>query len=276
MRHQTFNSIGDHIYNGIVYENSEFLYPNFHNSFELYYIMKGNLTAQVNASTTELYEGDLFLIAPNMAHSLFKHGDNKFFVGVFTADFIPAFSKTELRAPFIKFNLSGITLAYLQEKLFYTGTPELFELKSCLYAICSHLTNINEKSNENIPLLNTEFILKVNNYISENIKYNFSRGEIANALNYEEHYFSYLFNMNFQMNLRTYVNILRISNACNLLKHTDMSITSIVSECGFSGIRSFNSVFQKQIGTTPSQYRSTLTKITEHDVLNIKYKELKK
>lgn len=269
MRHQVFNSIGDHIYNGIVYENSEFPFPNFHNSFELYYIMEGHLTAQVNASTTELETGDLFLIAPNMAHSLFKHGENKFFVGVFTADFIPTFAKTELHAPFVKFNISGITLSYLKEKLFYTGTPELFELKSCLYAICSHLVDQNENNNTNSTPINTEFILNVNKYISQNIKYNFSRADIAKALNYEEHYFSYLFNVNFQINLRTYVNILRLSNACNLLKHTDMSITSIVGECGFSGIRGFNSAFQKHLGITPSQYRNTLAKITERDVLNL-------
>ena len=116
MRHQTFNSIGSYIYNGIIYENFEFRHPNFHNSFELYYIIEGDLTAQVNASNIELSAGDLLLILPNMPHSLHKHGENRFFVGVFTADFIPSYAKSALHAPFTKFNLPDITLSYLREK----------------------------------------------------------------------------------------------------------------------------------------------------------------
>lgn len=268
MRHQIFNSMGDYIYNGIVYENFEFPFPNFHNSFELYYIMEGHLTAMVNASTTELETGDLFLIAPNMPHSLHKHGNNKYFTGVFSADFIPTFVKTDLHAPFIKFQITDSTLPYLREHMFYTGTPNFFELKSCLYAVCEHVKKGYENDTQNTPPIDCDFVLKVNDYVSKNWEYNFTRQEIAEALNYEEHYFSYLFNLNFQVNVRTYLNIIRLSNACQLLKNTDMSITSIVKKCGFGGIRSFNLAFQKYYGQTPTQYRHTASKITEPDIYN--------
>ena len=108
----------------------------------------------------------------------------------------------------------------------------------------------------------------MNDYVSKNWEYNFTRQEIAEALNYEEHYFSYLFNLNFQVNVRTYLNIIRLSHACQLLKNTDMSITSIVKKCGFGGIRSFNLAFQKYYGQTPSHYRHTASKITEPDIYN--------
>lgn len=267
MLHQVFNSIGSHIYNGIVYENFEFWAPNFHNSFEFYYIMEGNMTANVNASVIELNEGDCFLIAPNMPHSLHKHGNNKFFVGVFSADFIPSFANNEMHTPFIRFQISGVTLAYLKEKMFHTITPDMFELKSCLYAICDCVAK-HEDNDSNAPPINTDFVIKTNDYIAKNLCYSFTRREIADFLNYEEHYFSNLFTLNFRVNFKTYVNTLRLAKACNLLKESDMTITDIAYKCGFNGIRNFNTLFKNYMGKTPSQYRNDIDKIHVPDVLD--------
>lgn len=265
MLHQVFNSIGSHIYNGIVYENFEFWAPNFHNSFEFYYIIEGNLTAKVNASATELNTGDCFLIAPNMPHSLHKNGKNKFFVGVFSADFVPAFAKNEMRTPFIKFQIEGITLSYLKEIMFHTVTPDMFQLKSCLYAICDCVSK-HEENNSGASVINTDFVIKTNQYISKNLSFNFTRREIADHLNYEEHYFSNLFTLNFRVNFKTYVNTLRLASACNLLKESDMTITDIAYKCGFNGIRNFNTLFKNHIGKTPSQYRNDIDKIYIPDI----------
>lgn len=265
MLHQVFNSIGSHIYNGIVYENFEFWAPNFHNSFEFYYIMEGNLSAKVNASVTELNTGDCFLIAPNMPHSLHKNGNNKFFVGVFSADFVPAFAKNEMRVPFIKFRIDGITLSYLKEIMFHTVTPDMFQLKSCLYAICNYVAN-HEENSISSPVINDDFVIKTNDYISKNLSFNFTRREIADYLNYEEHYFSNLFTLNFRVNFKTYVNTLRLASACNLLKETDMTITDIAYKCGFNGIRNFNTLFKNHMGKTPTQYRSENENIYIPDV----------
>ena len=265
MLHQVFNSIGNHIYNGIIYENFEFWAPNFHNSFEFYYIMEGNLTANVNASNVELLKGDCLLIAPNMPHSLHKHGDNKFFVGVFSADFVPTFANNKMHTPFIKFRIEGITLEFLKEKMFRTSTPDMFELKSCLYAICDCASK-HDDNDVNSPAINADFVIKTNEYISHNLNQNFTRREIADHLNYEEHYFSNLFTLNFRVNFKTYVNTLRLSSACSLLKETDMTITDIAYKCGFNGIRNFNTLFKTHIGKTPSQYRSVIDKIYVPDV----------
>lgn len=258
--HQVFNSIGSYIYNGIIYNNYEFWAPNFHNSFEFYYIMEGELTAKVNATAIELGRDDCLLIAPNMPHSLHKHGDNKFFVGVFSADFVPSFAKNKMHVPFIKFRIEDVTLSYLKHKMLRPEAPDLFELKSCLYAICDCVSK-HKENDLNSPPINADFVIKTNQYISNNLGNSFTRREIADYLNYEEHYFSNLFTLNFRVNFKTYVNTLRLASACSLLKESDLTITDIAYKCGFNGIRNFNALFKKHMEKTPSQYRNDIEKI---------------
>ena len=53
-----------------------------------------------------------------------------------------------------------------------------------------------------------------------------------------------------------YINSLRVSNACKHLLKTDLSITEISEIVGFNTLRTFNRAFVKQMGITPSDYRT--------------------
>jgi hypothetical protein len=54
-----------------------------------------------------------------------------------------------------------------------------------------------------------------------------------------------------------YVNSLRISEACRLLRATDHSVTEIASMAGFGTLRTFNRAFIKRMGVSPSNYRKS-------------------
>lgn len=58
------------------------------------------------------------------------------------------------------------------------------------------------------------------------------------------------------MGFNDYVNSLRVSNACKYLRKTDKSITEISNIVGFNTLRTFNRAFRKQLGITPSEYRT--------------------
>ena len=263
MYHQEYNSIGSHLYNGIVYTDFDYPAYNFHDSYELLYIMDGELFVTVSATEIQLTKGDLMLIAPNTLHNWRKTGHNKFFCAVFSGDFLSEFSKKDIDRTFLKFNITEDVEKFLHKNLFYTGTPEFYMLKGCLYTICSQcalFTTKNERSNKS----DTNFVLEVNNYIIQNIDTNFTQKEIAEALNYEYHYFSTLFNKYFRVGLKKYTNNFRFKTACRLLTTTDDKIAQIANDCGFSSIRSFNRVFKELSGLTPNEYRNskTLTKVS--------------
>ena len=58
-----------------------------------------------------------------------------------------------------------------------------------------------------------------------------------------------------RMGFNDYINSLRVSNACKLLRKTDLSITEISERVGFNTLRTFNRAFSKQMGMTPREYR---------------------
>jgi len=227
--------------------------------------MEGSIISTINSNTLTLKKGDCMLISPNMVHNLMDNGDVYFFIGVFSADFVHSFAKKENYSQFYKFVPEKEVMDYLLKYMIYTGTPDLYMLKSCLYSICDQVSKHSET--HLTTDVNQNFIMAVNTYISEHLTDSFSRKDIASALNYEEHYFSTLFHKNFFMGFNNYVNLFRIEHACDLLIHTKMNIADIAFECGYSNIRSFNRVFKALCEKTPNQYRKSKTSITE---LNIK------
>lgn len=272
MIHQTFNSIGTHIYNAIIYTN--FSPPfNFHNSFELVYVMEGSCIITVNNTETTVKKDEFILISPNMVHKFDRNESNKYLIIVFSGDFVSEFYKNNPLSPFYKFTVDEVTGAFLKKNILFQGTPDLYKIKSCLYAICD--IAISEDTNEDLrdtPQHSiNHFVLSVNEYISENLNVNLTRKAIATALNYEEHYFSKLFNRCLNMGLKQYINIYRFSHAQKLLTSTNLSISQIAYDCGFSSIQSFYRIFKELSGKAPNQYRKTELLITQPDTANEKF-----
>ena len=79
---------------------------------------------------------------------------------------------------------------------------------------------------------------------------------LEKELHISKYYISHTLSSKLHMGFNDYVNSLRISNACRLLKKSDRSITEISDLVGFNTLRTFNCAFFKQMGMTPSEYRS--------------------
>ena len=57
------------------------------------------------------------------------------------------------------------------------------------------------------------------------------------------------------MGVNDYINQLRIEKASSLLIHSDLSISEISFEVGFTYQRYFSTIFKQIKGVTPSQYK---------------------
>jgi YesN/AraC family two-component response regulator len=64
-----------------------------------------------------------------------------------------------------------------------------------------------------------------------------------------------LFKKNLGKTFSEYVTELRINKACELLKHTEMSVEEVALRVGIMDYYYFNKVFKKQCGITPAKYR---------------------
>lgn len=52
-----------------------------------------------------------------------------------------------------------------------------------------------------------------------------------------------------------FINKLRIHEACELLKNTNLSVTQIAFDCGFGSSSFFSTQFRQALGKSPSDYR---------------------
>ena len=64
-------------------------------------------------------------------------------------------------------------------------------------------------------------------YISDNIDNDISMQGLADALGYEYHYLSALFNQCFSMNFKKFLNIYKVEKACSLLEDGEGNIMSV-------------------------------------------------
>ncbi len=82
--------------------------------------------------------------------------------------------------------------------------------------------------------------------------------ELSERLNSNKHFVSQVINQNFKMNFFEYVNLKRIEEAKQLLRTTpreELNIIEVAYSVGFNNKGTFNSVFKKITGVTPSEFR---------------------
>ena len=93
-------------------------------------------------------------------------------------------------------------------------------------------------------------------YMQENINKNLSLANIAKEVKLSVSYFSHLFEEKIGMSPMKYLNYLRMREACHFLDFTDLKISQISPLVGFDDALYFYRQFSKQMGMSPSQYKS--------------------
>ena len=91
--------------------------------------------------------------------------------------------------------------------------------------------------------------------ISERCAEPLSRAEVCERLRMPESRFSRFFRRATGDTFTDFVNRMRISRACQLLKDTDRYVTTICHEVGFNNVANFNRRFLEIKGMTPTDFR---------------------
>ena len=83
---------------------------------------------------------------------------------------------------------------------------------------------------------------------------------LAEAFNYNQSYISRLFKQIRGETLSQYIKNARLDHAKTLLTSTGLPVQTIASKVGFDTVQYFSMVFRKEVGTTPTLYRSLAQK----------------
>lgn len=250
-------------------------YPaRFHKHFETLLVKSDSAVVHIDGKTYTLYPGDVYVVFPNVLHSV--EGSNATACGV-VVDFeiYQAFHDVLVHnvpdPPILRkgeFPDAVYTILERMEELECKKDPPFKQniLAGYASALLGELMgSLNlVKRNMDDGLLQRLILYFLHNYTHD-----VTLEDVARELNYSKYYISRIVSNTFGCNFRTLINTYRISMAQNLLVATGKSVSEIALECGFKNQSSFNRIFLKHCNVTPGEYRKKMGPAPEKPVLHI-------
>ena len=100
-----------------------------------------------------------------------------------------------------------------------------------------------------------ELVQKAIDHMRNNYKSHISLDDIVSGMFLSKNYFRQIFKKTTGTSISSYIQELRITEACRLLETTTESLAEIAVKCGFNDIKFFYQTFKKAVGMTPAEYR---------------------
>jgi two-component system response regulator YesN len=127
------------------------------------------------------------------------------------------------------------------------------ELESCLM---SFFLQLHEQTEQLKQQVGTDKIIDfATQYVVDNYSKAFNLEDVAGELKITSGYLSTYFKEKTGTNFVDYVNQIRIEKACEMLRGTELKAREIAELAGYQNINSFNRMFKKYTGMTPTEYR---------------------
>lgn len=235
-----------------------------HYHVEVVYMRKGYAKVYIDSDAYEISTGDLLFVFPNRVHR-FEDANmkNKYDLFIINPDLVPDLSQKIATGnpenPVIRDIQSNTRIISLIDILAtaasFPATCKETLMKGYLLSFFAEMLELmplkSAKSDEN------QAMRAVVQYCSQNFTKELSLAILEEELHLSKYYISHLFGAKLGIRFNDYVNSLRISEACRLLRTTDMNITEISNSSGFETLRTFNRAFIKQMGISPSDYKKS-------------------
>ena len=260
-----------HIY-GLMYS---FYTPfHWHDEIEIIYVKQGRLHVTINNIEYKGVGGDVFLVNPREIHTMYTDDlSTEHYTILFPLDLINFKAEDDVEEKYFKPLKEGkmMFVNHLTKHVLYKKVLECvlnvveaneekkdmyqFETKIMLLQIVYLLI-------KNTPITHLDEIGKnltlqreILSYIDRKYMNKISLKEISDNFHMSEKYFSRYFKNCFKITFVEYVNSVRLEKAASLLSTTDLSVTEIALQCGYTNISYFIRSFKKFFGTSPHVFR---------------------
>ncbi|HKK45039.1 MAG TPA: AraC family transcriptional regulator [Balneolaceae bacterium] len=272
----------------VQYDDLDHFYNQLHHhpELQLIYIIEGAGDLFVGNSITPFEAGNLFLIGSNQSHifksdpEYFQEDTNKnarsisiFFNMESLGDGF--FDITETIAIRNLINRAARSIEFhsetaqkfgdrMEQLINITGFDRFLEILSLLndLAKSNNYDYLTAMSNSSPPSdKESERINNVINYILNHYKEDIPLQTIAEVANYSKAAFCRFFKKRTRKTFSEFLNEVRISQACKLLRNSDLNISQICYESGYNNVSNFNRQFKKLTGTTPKSYSKKYKKL---------------
>lgn len=248
-----------------------------HDAWELYYVVHGHGNRMAGDTLQPFTAGDVALIPPSMLHrweyaadKVDKNGCVRYLMVAFKHSFVKRCMEVfpELRnrlsglmfpTDALKFGMeSSRTIRLLLSEM--NGMDELGRL-SVMLRLLPVIFISSDYTFAGKPMRierNVRRIQQICAYVMKHYVHSISLDDIAAEVGMNRSAFCSYFKKCKGMTFSQFVVQYRLNTACELLKHSQKSVSEICYLVGFNDLPHFIRVFRKNIGTSPSQYRKQL------------------
>lgn len=273
-----YESKNNHIcFDQLVYQIGSYHY-NWHNETEIIWLLKGSIEVLVDSQVCSLAEDDILIINPNSGHATFAQENNSIAMrmhinSAFFTDYGFDFrnGRFHLNTALNKIHPSYEDMRQTLARLYLQGAKDpsnRLVIESQFMNLMNEITQffIEEPGIAKSVTVgkNKKIIEEIGIYIEKNFHLDLNLDTLAKKYNYSSSYLSRLFKEEIGINFYEYLMRCRLQDAIRHLTDTDEKVSQIAFQTGFSDIKSFNLMFKKHFGKTPSEYRNGLTDDLTH------------
>ncbi len=240
------------------YHSDWYVPPHIHEFSEFVFTKKGVFHMSLDGKEYTVPENHLIFVSSNQLHECRCKAPSQIQCVVFSNDFIPIFHSIikgkEFENPVFDF-FDNKTLI---EALGDTDNNKTLKICGLLNVILDFMLEkgclISKRKNNQ----KYDCFQLIIDYISNNFKDDIQLSDVAKRLGYHEKYLSSAMHSLTGMNFRTFLALYRIDYAKSLLLNSadnHYSISEIATKSGFSSLNTFNRMFLKLTGVTPSKFK---------------------
>lgn len=243
-----------------------------HKFYELFHVLRGNITILTEVGEIKMTEKDTAIVSPGVTHTtIIEAGSLRFSVAfsmtknknVTNSNYFEVFQSI-LDDKIVRLDSFAGAHAFKRfARYFQSDYPEKDELlTACLHEIMVLFKSAQYEENTSSSLL-----LDTNNlrtYVIDDFFTNkFHHGSLVTlaeqlhlSTQQTQRIIKKMYGQSFSERLTTS----KMNYAKTLLSDTNLSVTQIASECGYSGTNGFFVAFKKFFGITPNELRKEYTK----------------
>jgi AraC-like DNA-binding protein len=251
-----------------------------HTFFELIYIVAGTGKQSINEIELDYRPGNLFLVAPNDTHIFKIETATQFFFIRFNNVFVKSSKKEDdliQRLELILQNARHEPGSILKNEVDKTSVVHLMEIlinehlhhdlyhKELIAQLVNTLLiviarNISQTFPEKIDESSEQKIVDILQYIQANIYYpeKLRAEQISNHFAIAENYLGSYFKKHANESLQQYILNYKLKLIENRLLHSNMRITEIADEFGFTDKSHLNRIFKKYRGMNPTSFKKSV------------------
>jgi len=254
----------------------------FHPEFEIVFVSHGQGRRFVGQKVSRFEDGDLVLLGPNIPHNAFNFGfestEYEEYVIQFKGDHIekmadgfPEFCRINglLSRARTGIAINGEAKHRIGKLIRTMFTLNPFQRLMQLFFVLremSLVSDVEDLEAGQFLSINTTHIKRIEQVyqiIQKEYQHDLSTRQVAGKLAMTESSFCRFFKNATGKSFKQALTEVRIQKACTLLMHSDLSVASIASQCGFNNISLFNRFFKEMTRMPPSKYRrSSLSVLT--------------